>query len=179
MLAYVFWQWPRSEVTAADYEKSLALFFHGLKTHKPRGFIDCFGLRLSSFPWNAPGSRGYEDWYLLEDFESLGVLNDAAVSREMKATHDTVALLAGGGAGGIYKRYGNHSSNKIQFSSWFTKPVGMSYQDLRSELAQVIPEGYWQRQMTLGPAPEFCLHGHESRLLPQKLKSVTVDVKQL
>jgi hypothetical protein len=121
----------------------------------------------------------YEDWYLVEDFESLGVLNDAAVSREMKDTHDKIASLAGGGTGGIYKRYGNYNPNKIQFSVWFTKPAGMSYQDLRSELAQVIREGYWQRQMTLGLAPEFCFHGNGILSLPEKFKPVTLDAKQL
>src|SRR5207253_6612299 len=45
----------------------------------------------------------YEDWYFVDDFTALGALNEAAVTVARKDPHDTVAKLAGGGAGGVYR----------------------------------------------------------------------------
>lgn len=60
-----------------------------------------------------------------------------------------------GGAGGLYLRLSEGGAQARQVS-WFAKPAGMSYADL---LARLPPGEAWQRQMVLGPAPEFCLLG--------------------
>ena len=44
----------------------------------------------------------YEDWYLLDDYASLGVLNEAAVGRGHRTATTTSRTLAGPGAGGVY-----------------------------------------------------------------------------
>jgi len=70
-------------------------------------------LRVAELPWfeagagdrgseAAPAAGGYEDWYLIEDFAALGVLNEAAVGRGHRSAHDQVARRFGVGAGGMY-----------------------------------------------------------------------------
>ena len=154
-------------------------FYEALRTVKPHGFVDCFGLRLDSFPWKAPVSNGYVDWYLIEDFHSLGVLNESAASRTMTEPHQAVASLAGGGSGGVYKLNGAKYHDRFQFSTWFAKPTGMSYRDLNSILNTLGHSDHWQRQLTLGPAPEFCVHSSEGIALPSNFSITTIGIRRL
>jgi hypothetical protein len=45
---------------------------------------------------------GYEDWYFVEDYTALGILNEAAVGRGHRGPHDNLARRFGRGAGGLY-----------------------------------------------------------------------------
>jgi hypothetical protein len=52
------------------------------------------------------------------------------------------------------------------------KPDGMRYPDFFASLAQWTSQPditLWQRQLTLGPAAEFCLHARERHALPPEL----------
>ncbi len=154
-------------------------FYKALRIVKPRGFVDCFGLRLDSFPWKAPVSNGYEDWYLIEDFHSLGILNEIAVSGMMAEPHRAIASLAAGGSGGLYKLNGARYNAPVLFSTWFPKPGGMAYHDLNSILNNLEHSDHWQRQLTLGPAPEFCVQGSERIVLPRNFSVTTIGIRRL
>jgi hypothetical protein len=179
LLAYVFWHWPRTEVQREQYERALVEFYKALRIVKPQGFVDCFGHRLDTFPWKAPVSNGYEDWYLIEDFQSLGILNETAVSGKMKEPHHAIASLAAGGSGGMYRLKGIRYNEQVQFSTWFPKPAGMSYHDLNSILNTLDHSYHWQRQLTLGPAPEFCVHSNERIVLPIKFAPTTIGIQKV
>jgi hypothetical protein len=179
LLAYVFWHWLRFEVHRADYEKALVDFYKAVRAVKPRGFVDCFGYRLDSLPWKAPVSDGYEDWYLIEDFHSLGTLNETVVSGTTTQPHQAVASLAAGGSGGLYKLNSARYDDRDRFSTWFPKPSGMSYRDLNSILNTLDHSDHWQRQLTLGPAPEFCLHSSERIVLPSSFSITTIGSRRL
>jgi hypothetical protein len=44
----------------------------------------------------------------------------------------------------------------VDRTTWCAKPAGVSY----SQFVARLPSGEtWQRQMVLGPAPEFCIVG--------------------
>ena len=97
-LAYVFWHRPAESADRCGYESRLAAFHDRLRAQPPAGFRGSAAFRVS-VPWIGDG---YEDWYLVDDWHSVGVLNAAAVDAAHKRDHDAVAHDAGGGAGGIY-----------------------------------------------------------------------------
>lgn|SRR5579859_4682178 len=150
MLAYVFWHWTERET---GYEDALTAFHRTLSEHPPEGFLGSRVLRIGSRPWlDVP--RAYEDWYFIEDFAALGRLNEAAVSGTRKAPHDASAALALGGTAGVYL-FVRNSISTPRFASFRSKSAGVSYSSYLSTLPADAEA--WQRQMTLGPAPEFCL----------------------
>ena len=160
MLAYVFWHWKRPEVTTTDYEDRQRGFHAALGIAPSPGFISSFSLGVSNAPW-AASSEAYEDWYLVQDFGALGLLNEAAVSSSRAEPHDVAAAVAAGGAGGLYGLRGGTALRRPQYAHWFGKPERMPYRELFAQLAPVVDrvEGaLWMRQMVLGPAREFCLH---------------------
>ena len=90
----------------------------------------------------------------MDSFEALGRLNEAAVAGHRRDPHDGAARLAGGGAGGLYRRLseGREPDGAV---TWLSKPAGTSYADFLGRMPAGVE--LWQRQMVLGPAPEFCL----------------------
>lgn len=156
MLAYVFWH--TSRVDRVEYEDRLATFQAALAADKPEGFIrSAVFVFEQPLPWTPPGNTAYEDWYLVKDFAALGRLNEEAVTGPRKVPHAHVASAAEWGTGGLYRL----SSGTTEFEgarhvSWFAKPERVSYVDFYSRVG--IEIDLWQRQMTLGPAPEFCMH---------------------
>lgn len=178
MLAYVFWHWPKSGISRVQYEQALRRFYRNLNEYRPLGFLHCFGFRISKFPWNAPAHNGYEDWYLVKNFKALGVLNEAAVGSEMRRSHNRISILANGGSGEIYRLYGNRLSSKTRFSLWLTKPKGTSYADMMSALDQKGVSSHWRRQMTLGPAQEFCAHIDRPIVFPKEFSPTDMMLGQ-
>lgn len=145
-LAYVFWHRPRPGVAREDYERALVAFHAALRTPSA-------AFRLDRLPWLA--RDGYEDWYLVDGWAGLGMLNEAAVTGPRQAPHDAAAALAGEGWAGVYALM-RGTAAPPDAVRWATKPAGEPYQAfLRREPAGSV----WQRQMTLGPAPEFALAG--------------------
>lgn len=161
MLAYVFWHWKQAEITARDYENRQRAFHAALGAAPPSDFLGSFSVSLSRAPWAAGGGDAYEDWYLVQDFTALGLLNEAAVSAGRAAPHDAAAVVAAGGAGGLYRLRHGAVVRQPQHAYWFGKPDGMQYGELFAQLAPVVDQAQgavWMRQMVLGPAREFCVH---------------------
>jgi len=155
MLAYLFWHWPRPDVNPGRYADEL-LAFHGALAASPSpGYRGSRVLEVSGAPW-APVATVLEDWYFVDDFAALGALDQAATSGPRREPHDAAARLALGGAGGVYRRLREGGVAAPAQVSWFGKPAGMGYPEL---LAQMPAAELWQRQLVLGPAPEFCLLG--------------------
>ncbi len=150
MLAYVFWHWPRDGHT---YEADLTAFHRALRDHRPPGLLDHATYWVERLPWLSVSSI-YEDWYLLEGFAALDTLNRAAVAPPLTVAHDRVARAYADGAGGLYALKRGTPLLDAPEASWLRKPGGMSYDRFLSGLP---PECcLFQRQLVLGPGPEFC-----------------------
>jgi hypothetical protein len=134
VLAYLFWHRPRAGVDAADYERRLREFLQRLD-------VPAASFRLDALPFGSGG--GYEDWYLVEDWAALGVLNRAAVRGRPGPAHDAAAALAEVGWGGVYELLRGPAE----------PPPGTRWASRPDEGAPAV----WRRQLVLGPAPEFCL----------------------
>ncbi len=182
-LAYVFWHWPLPESEQDAYESSLMRFHRALAQRKPEGFRRSVVFRLRGVPWAETDGRVYEDWYLVEDFAALGLLNEGAVIGVSQDPHDRVAVQAEGGAGGLYRlRAGEPTVSQARHALWFSKPHGLSYDDLDGSLSASVEgagAGLWQRQLVFGPAPEFCLLTPDVIALPDALDPLVLDVECL
>jgi len=173
VLAYVFWHRPLDGVDAEAYERAEVGFHESLKATPPAGFRGSAVFRVAELPWLAPtsftaaaGSGGYEDWYLLEDFTALGVLNEAAVGSGHRGVHDEVAHRYGGGAGGLYGLIEGHAPRleADALAIWVARPPAGLPGAERRGVAALLGDGMdpdraslWRRQLVLGPAPEYCL----------------------
>lgn len=178
LLAYVFWHWPPTAAIAPTYESDLLNFHASLASRPPAGFVRSAAFAVSGTPWLPEQRDSYEDWYLVCDWAAVGELNHDAVAPVHLISHDRVANQSDGGTGGIYAlRAGDDVPGQVH-ATWFAKPPGWSYRELDTALDRWLGEGLalWQRQMTLGPAPEFCLRGRTEPKLPAALRVRKVDV---
>lgn len=144
MLAYVFWHRSRRGVDIDAYEEAQRSFHAKLE-------VPSASFRLATLPFTE--GSGYEDWYLVESWAAMGVLNDAAVDTTRGDQHERAASLAADGWGGIYslERGAETIPEEVE---WFDKPRG----EPSGEFIASLPHGaVWRRQLVLGPAPEFCL----------------------
>jgi len=164
VLAYLFWHRPGHD--ADGYERRLAEFHERLRTNPPDGFAGSIAFRVD-VPWMG---TGYEDWYLVEDWNALGVLNVAAVDASHKPDHDAVARDAAHGVGGVYElRAGRLELAHAGSADWSAKPLGEPYTAWEAGLVEdrhPADFALWQRQLVLGPAPEYCLLTAGERLSP-------------
>ena len=172
MLAYLFWHRP---AVTEPYEADLRAFHASLAGARPPGFAASAAFRIGPTPWF--GEPGYEDWYAVADWAALGRLNDAAVAPLHRPAHDRVADEAAVGAGAVYRLLrGEPEVGDATAAAWFAKPPDWTYDRLLAVLEQVPPvHRLWQRQMVLGPAPEFCLWGPEAVELPSALTVVHTE----
>lgn len=155
MLAYLFWHRPSSD--AEQYEHRLAKFHERLSADPPPGFVSSVVFAVD-VPWMG---QAYEDWYVVTDWAALGVLNASAVDESHRPEHDAVARDAGKGAGGVYRFLeGELALEEVGDARWSAT---------RPEIPAGVDHALWQRQMVLGPAPEWCLltrtRGDVSRLV--------------
>ncbi len=81
MLAYLFWHSPAP--SASSYQDHLRAFHQALILNAPDGFLSSASFRVAGLAW-LPDTECYEDWYLVQDFSSLGLLNEAAISGRRK-----------------------------------------------------------------------------------------------
>jgi hypothetical protein len=180
MLAYVFWHWRRADVAPVAYEVLQRRFHAALEAAPPPGFLRSRSAAIAGAPWAAAGGDAYEDWYLVEGSAALDPLNAAAVSASRQAPHDAAAAAARGGTAGLYLLRSGAADVAPLAAAWFDKPSGMSYGELVATLAPVIETervALWGRQMTLGPAPEFCLQAARRLALPAPFVPLVVPCR--
>jgi hypothetical protein len=178
VIGYFFWHWPEMEAPTDVYERALLAFHSALRTHAPEGFARSCARRIAGAPW-LPGGSGYEDRYLVSSFAALGLLNDAAVSPKLRQPHDAAAQRALGGTAGLYRLRSGEAVLDAHRCTWFSKPPRMSYDELLERLAPLLGRGagLWQRQMTLGPTPEFCIDSEASAGLPDGSRPLVVTTE--
>lgn len=160
-VAYVFFHAPAPTVAPASYEAGLAAFHRSLAEHPSEGFVESASYRVARVPF-APspfGAVAYADWYVVRDFAALQALEGAAIEPPHRSPHDAVAGLAGPATGAIYAlRAGAPALERVRFERWIGKARGVPSASVVAELSDGMGDGgsVWQRQMALGPAPEFC-----------------------
>jgi hypothetical protein len=163
MLAFIAWHRPAAAVAPDAYESALERFHRSLAHMPPSGFRGSACLRVADAPWLDGG--GYEDWYLIDDWAALGVLEGAAVSHGHTGAHDAVAALTGMETAAVYRLLeGAANPGATTTATWVTSARGHE----RPALAELLGDGIdpardslWQRCLVLGPAPEYCLHAGE------------------
>jgi hypothetical protein len=161
MLAYLFWHWPAAGADPDAYARDLLAF------HAALGLPSSHSVRLARAPFDGPPAHVFEDWYPVEGWSALGELNDAAVSGARRGPHDRAAAHAAGGAGGVYRRLTGAGAGPRSFATWLDKPSGASYETFVPELTAAAPgAAIWQRQLVLGPAPEFAVLAGAAVSLP-------------
>lgn len=182
MLAYVFWHWPRPSVAAAEYDARQRAFHEALAAAPSEGFVRSFTHGIAGAPWANAGGAAYEDWYLVRDSAALDPLNAAAISASRQQPHDAAAALAGGGTAGLYSLRAGAVPAAVRYAAWFAKPAGTSYPELFAELTPLVEArgaALFGRQMTLGPATEFCVVAAEAVALPAKLAAITPPLRRV
>lgn len=164
MLAYLLWHRPADGIEQGPYELAAEGFHRSLHHAPPAGFRGSAIFRVQELGW-LQGGAGYEDWYLLEDFAALGVLNEVAVAHRHRTAHDEVARRFGTGAGGLYGLLeGRPDLTSTPLGIWISRPPGAAKPALAEMLGDGIdPErsSLWRRSLVFGPAPEYCLLAHE------------------
>ncbi|HVO40603.1 MAG TPA: hypothetical protein VMV03_16345 [Spirochaetia bacterium] len=180
MIAYVFCHWKRADVPAGDYETRQKAFHAALEASPPPGFLRSFSVVLFGAPWAAGGAESYEDWYLVDSFASLAAVNEGAVTGPRSGPHEAAAAGADGGAGGVYLLRQGTAVSAPRYAQWFAKPPGMTYAALFLQvgpLADTAGGTLWMRQMTLGPAREFCVHTAEPLALPSSFDVLRLPLR--
>lgn len=178
MLAYLLWHRPAEAIQREAYERAAERFHRSLAHSPPAGFRGSAVYRVAEPSWLAPAAREqpvggadadvvvYEDWYLVQDFTALGVLNEAAVAHGRRTAHDEVAHRFGAGAGGLYGLLEGHAAlggpvlADVQPAIWIARPPGAQRRALGELLGDGIDPAHsslWRRALVLGPAPEYCL----------------------
>jgi hypothetical protein len=179
VLAYLSWHRPAATVEIDAYEQALEQFHRSLAHRPPCGFRGSAALRAPQLPWLAasvsatstvdaePGrvhavqDGGYEDWYLLDDWAAVGVLEEAAVSRGHHGAHERIASRAGPATSSIYRLLEGHAElGAARVAVWVSSAPGPERPSLEALLADGIDPSsgsLWRRCLGLGPAPEFCL----------------------
>ena len=171
MLAYISWHRPGRDVEQAAYEQALARLHRSLELRPPIGYRGSAAFRAAELPWLEPAANvlagpGYEDWYLLDSWAALGVLEEAAVARGHVTRHDAVARLSGQAAGAVYRlSEGCASLADAQVSVWIARAPSeprVTFGDLLGDGMDGERSGLWRRCLGLGPAPEYCLLAPEA-----------------
>ena len=182
MLAYVFWHWRRPDAPVDAYESRQRAFQRALTAAPPPGFQRSTTWAISGAPWANGGGEAWEDWYQMGSSADLDRLEEAAISASRQAPHDAIAALAAGGTGGLYKLRDGDAAVPARHCWWFAKPDGMRYPELLALMAPLCAGGraaLWCRQMTLGPALEFCLHAPDAVKLPDVLETRHIALRQV
>ena len=184
MLAYVFWHRPADGVAPEDYTARIVRFHRSLGARRPAGLVASGSFALDAGNWLGE-EPAFEDWYVVEDFAALGVLNTAAVSRGHLSAHDAAAAAAGDGTGSVYRLIeGSAGLAHGRVAVWIQRPRGVESPLLAALLGDGMDGGHaglWQRQLALGPAPEYCVlaaeapRGVAATRLPSGWSAITTE----
>ena len=179
MLAYVFYHWKRDEISAAEYDQRLIGFHAAMKAAPSHGFTRSWCVSLAGAPWANAGGDSYENWYIVGGSADLDPLNEAAITASRQASHDKAASAAAGGTAGLYRLKLGNALSAPRYSTWFAKPGDWSYAQLYERLQGVTAgsTALWVRQMTLGPALEFCLHSNSPLELPAGITAQSFETR--
>jgi hypothetical protein len=180
MLAYLFWHQPAADQPADGYERALVAFHRRMRDVSVPGLVASGTARVGGLPWMR--GNGYEDWYAVDGYTALGVLNDAAVDAAHSEAHDLVAFAAGFGAGGLYALERGVLDTPADHCRWLTKPSGISYADFGEQLAGHTAGAavtVWRRQMVLGPAPEYRVTADRDLAMPDELAPVACRLAEI
>ena len=183
MLAYVFWHWRRPGVDALEYENRQRRFHDAMAAERPAGFERSVSVTVRGASWANGGGIAYEDWYLVRDSAALDALDEGAMSAGRRMPHDAAAAVAAGGTAGLYKARLGEPTTAPRFASWFTKPAGLSYEQLFTIIRPLVGTknggALWVRKMVLGPTPEMCLQTSEPVTLPAEFAPITLELRQV
>jgi hypothetical protein len=183
MLAYVFWHWRRQGIPREEYEQRQQRFHSALRAAPSRGFRSSRSFAISGASWAGSGGEAYEDWYLVEDSAALDPLNQAAITAPRQLSHDAAAAAAEGGTAELYSlRRGSVGDTIPSRAAWFSKPAGMSHDQLFSALEPLlhpVSGALWCRQMVLGPTPEFCLQSSAPVTLPEAFMPLVLELRPI
>jgi hypothetical protein len=167
VLAYIAWHRPARDVDTSSYEQAIAHFHSSLAHSPPSGFAGSVAFRAAELPWLKAGggssesAGGYEDWYLLDSWSAIGVLEEAAVAHGHLNAHDAVASKADVSTGAIYRLSEGHTRlEDARVSVWVTRGRGHEHPSIEALLGDGMDPataGLWRRCIGLGPAPEYCL----------------------
>jgi hypothetical protein len=165
VLAYVAWHRPDARADVAAYEHALERFHHSLARVPPSGFCGSSAFRIAGMPWHAdtaPDEQpGYEDWYVVEGWSALGVLEEAAVAHGHVSRHDALAALAEQAVGAVYRLSEGHPRLELARVGVWVAParghVPVTIADLLGDGMDREAAALWRRCLGLGPAPEYCL----------------------
>jgi hypothetical protein len=170
VLAYVAWHRPATGVDGVAYEQSLERFHRSIARVPPSGFRGSSAFRIDALPWEGDaeeaGQPGYEDWYLLDSWTALGVLEEAAVAHGHASRHDAVAKMAAQAIGAVYRLSEGHPRlEHARVGVWVAPARGLAPPTLADLLGDGMDRevaGLWRRCLGLGPAPEYCLLAPEA-----------------
>lgn len=163
MLAYLFWHRPEAGAAREEYERAQERFHRSLAQRPPDGFRASLGLRVSQITWLSGEDPGYEDWYVVDDWTALGVLRQAAVGQAHHRAHERAAAHSSQGAGAVYRLLdGRLRTLAGSTAVWVQPGRGQDTDDMAAMLLDGARAGtLWQRELVLGPAPEYCLLAEE------------------
>jgi hypothetical protein len=172
MIAYLSWHRAAAGVVQEAYEQALTRFHRSLAHRPPSGFRSSAAMRLSELPWlagvdgAARDAPGYEDWYLLDDWAAVGVLEEAAVARGHESAHHAIASRAGAAAGSVYRLVEGSARPQAEgVAVWVAREAGHDPPSLGALLGDGMDprrDGLWRRCLGLGPAPEYCMLAGET-----------------
>ena len=181
MLAYVFWHWRYPHIEKLSYQQLLIDFHTALRAQKPVGFDYSTVFQVEHVPWRRIAGEAYEEWYIVENSAALDSLNEAAITGRCREPHHQVARSAAGGTAGLYRLRASRITT-AHIAYWFAKPSGMSYETVYQTLQPQINQSsgtLWERQMVLGPAPEFCLQTPADTTLPANFTSLKIPLTRI
>ena len=171
MLAYITWHRPARTVDVAAYERAVSHLHSSLAHLPPSGFGGSVAFRAAELPWlgaaDGPSEdpAGYEDWYLVDSWSAVGVLEEACISHGHLRAHDAVASKAGVSTGAIYRiSEGSARLQDARVSVWVTPAREHEHPSIEALLGDGMDPataGLWRRCIGLGPAPEYCLLAEE------------------
>ena len=178
VLAYTIWHWPLPSVEDRSYAAHQERFHAAIAIHPAPGFRWSQSLRVARLPWANEGRPVFQDRFFVDGWAVFEDLEAHAISGERREPHDRMASGVGGAVAGMYGLRLGAPPEQPRWSYWFTKPAGMSYDELYAVLSPLadVDTALWGRRLVLGPTPEFCLESAASLTLPQILRPLAVQL---